>query len=445
MKMWENLKTNYLINLKGQAILELATFGSVVLFCLALLVHFGLQMNYQQNVQMQAFRKSLKLAYYKQGPNAQASLTMLKDKPAVDPRDKWGFADRVSVGGGATVTWGNTLNEIYTTSIDEKDVSDQDLPRLYIDVNQGQSGGMGLANSEINNNLDKDKIGYSFPIYNGALVKDNTKGVFTIAKPRTVSRLQDPNIYKEIGTYIDNSTHDQPDCCDTTKYPGCDKKDYCAKELNLQTDIKVFEDAQDPLIHYATYMQNNGLQRTLDNVVFISPDTVDPSTGKISNSSLDNFLNGTARQYSLIAVKGSFQSEQGNGSHPTNECDSDLYCGVLTDILVMDPRQGEIDTYYADIKPEDKNNPYQPKTLADKQGLLMDSKKVMDYASGTKLTTTETATGISTKTESATTQTVTHKVKLNKASGLPVVDVEIPVTFTPDPVKQGYNYNVKHE
>ncbi len=395
--MWENLKTNYLINQKGQAILELATFGSIVLFCLALLVQFGIQMNYQQNMQMQAFRKALKLAYYKQGMNSQATLIMTKDKPVVNPSDRWGFADRTPISGSASLTWSNTLNEEYVSEIppdlgiigppNPANLPDyRDMPRIYYDIDQDTNGGIGLAKSEINDNLDKSGIG------------TEQKGVFTSANYNWRTDVQ--SLYY-IGTYIENSNH-------TTG-----QKEYVPVLLNPRQDIKVFADPQDLQQKYAAYRVGNGLTRTLSNAVLIS-----------SDAEKEAFLSGKGRGVDIIAVKGDPNKED----CPNNEC------GVLTQILYIDSRLGKIDPYYTDVKPWDKD-----KTLKDRQGLLItDYTKKMDYgASGAKITTTETNTGISTSTESSASQTITHKIKLNDGTVR-----EVPVTFNPN---LPYNYKVSHE
>lgn len=356
--MWENLKTNYMINQKAQAILELATFGSVVLFCLALLIHFGLQMNYQQNVQMQAFRKGLTMAYNSQGPASQASLAVIKEKPVVDPRDRWGFADRVPVGGGASITWSNTLNGVYVNSVSDTP-DNADLPSTHMQVNDW--------------------------------VRSFSTAGF--------GRVYDVSSLMAIGIYADNSGG-------TT--------DYVRLTIDPK-DVKVFQDAEDPQQKYAYYI-SNGLKRTLGSVFLIRSiqDSVDFTLGKL-------------RSVSIIAVAG--EGVNGGG---TDDCDGDNYCGTLKQILYIDPTKGEVDTYYTDVKPWDKD-----KTLAQKQGLLTDYEKKLDYGSGAKITTTETNTGIFTKTESAATQTVTHKIRLNNGT---VIDV--PKTFFPN---QAYNYTVTHE
>lgn len=389
MKKQEFLKQTCLINQKAQSILELAIFGSMVLFCLYLLIHFGLQMNYQQNVQMQAFRKALKLAYFKQGPSSQASLLMIKDKPVVDPRDRWGFSDRTPVGSGAAVTWSNTLNSLYVNSI-LTNPDDRDLPVTYIEINNEdninkKSGGIGLADNEINDNLDKNRPPFQ-----------TTKGIFTTAdfRYKYVS-----DLYR-IGVYMDNSRYRNG------------PKEYYPISLDLARDIKVFRDPQDPQQKYAAYedpLDSRGLKRALTSVVFIH-----------SAAEQRLFEDGKLRPINIIAVWGSLG----------NNCRDDGYCGRLTHILYMDSSRGQIDPYYMDVKPWDSD-----KNLANKQSVLLDYKKELNYNSGASITTTETNTSISTKTNSNATQTITHKIRRNDGT-----TTEVPATFRPT---QNYNYQVK--
>lgn len=291
MRMSVNLKINSLINQKAQAMLELATFGSLLLFCLALLVHFGLSMNYQQNAQMQAFRKGLKIAYYKQGPGSQASFVMVKDKPVVDPRDKWGFGDRVPVGGGASISWDPNLSGMYVADSEaEPDV--RDLPRMYIEMDKS----MRLDDSEINDNIDN--IG----INDKEAAQD--KGIFTTANfaqmalgPEQTLRIYVPDSKNEHGGsyyYIDIKAR----------------------------QVKVLEDADDPKQNYAVYLGADGLIRRL--------------------SSVDLTEDGKIDQVGIIAVRG----DRPGGCDPESR-----ECGQLTWIRYIDPTIGDINTEYTQVEP----------------------------------------------------------------------------------------------
>jgi len=186
-------------------------------------------------------------------------------------------------------------------------------------------------------------------------------------------------------------------------------------------DIKVYEDekgegsAQERPGKSAVY-QYAGLKRTLSSAVLIPND-----------AELEKFLNGESIPVSIIAVGG----ERGN------DCD-DHYCGTLKEILYIDSSAGLIDTSHLEVEPW-----HTEKGLKDKQGLLMDYKKELDYGSGATITVRETKGGISTTTESSAKQTITRYIRLNQRddSGENVV-VEVPVTFSPN---QTYNYEVPYE
>ena len=353
MRIWISLKKNCLINQKAQALVELATFGTVLLFCLALLVHFGLHMNYQQNVQMQAFRKGLKMAYYKSGPSAQTSLTMIKDKPVVDPRDRWGFSDRVPVGGSASVTWDSNLNALFVGDISEWP-KPQDLPKNYIEVDKA----MRVDDSEVNDKIDN------------VLSKD--KGVFTTADYVFMSCAG-----STFGIYLEN-----------TGYKVGRREYYMILRNANANEIKVFED-QTNFQKYAVYKDNNGLVRTLSAVNLNPAHTVYRQL-----------------QVNIFAVDGN------------QSCDNDDgYCGGLSLIRYLDPTAGDIDTYYTEVNPWDKD-----KTLKDKQGLIGDSNKKIIYGLAS-IRNTETPDTISTKTTfGGTSVTLTHKIRLNRWR---VRDVEV--------------------
>jgi hypothetical protein len=356
MKMWENLKKTCSINQKAQALMELAAFGAVLLFCLALLIHFGLQMNYQQNTQMQSFRKGLKMAYYKSGPSSQTSLTMIKDKPVVDPRDRWGFADRVPVGGSASVTWDNNLNSLLVGDVNENP-QPQDLPKSYIEIDKT----MRIDDSEVDDNIDN--------------VLSQDKGVFTTAG----------DVYmacsgSTFGIYLDNPG-----------YQVGSREYYMILRNANANEIKVF--GYPDLQKYAAYKDDNGLIRTLS-AVNLHPDPDDP-----------RYTRYRQLQVNIFAVAGTKEN-----------CD-DGYCGGLSRIRYLDPTAGDIDTYYTEVNPWDKD-----KTLEDKQGLIGDSQKNINYGSASIINTETPSTVSTTTTFNGTSMTLTHKLRLNRRR---VRDVEV--------------------
>jgi hypothetical protein len=89
--------------------------------------------NYQQDVNMRAFRMAMADAYTKDTPGADTSLVLLEDKHIPDPQDMFGIGDVASVGSGADVIWGNTLMTGYA--------EESDLPRIKYVINDPEDGG----------------------------------------------------------------------------------------------------------------------------------------------------------------------------------------------------------------------------------------------------------------------------------------------------------------
>jgi hypothetical protein len=120
-------------NNKAQALVELAVFGSILLFCVAILIQYALDGNYSQQTQMEAFRKALRLAYYKSGPADSSSIVLVKDKPIPDPRDQWGFGERYPITGSGSAVWDNALAGGYVKSFSGK-TNTTDLPSVYFEI-----------------------------------------------------------------------------------------------------------------------------------------------------------------------------------------------------------------------------------------------------------------------------------------------------------------------
>jgi len=134
MRTYRHCKTNCLINQKGQSLVELASFGAILLFCVGMLIQYGMSANYEQNLQMQAFRKAMQAAYERSGPSATVSLSMTKDKSIPNPQDPWGFAEFRPVSASSSATWNNSGHAVYINDYaDEEDPND--LPQSRIEIN----------------------------------------------------------------------------------------------------------------------------------------------------------------------------------------------------------------------------------------------------------------------------------------------------------------------
>ena len=79
---------------RGQAAVELAIFGSLILLALGVFVRYGLRANYSQKLKMDSYTT----ARAEMGGNAQkTTYIMLRDKPIPNPSDPFGVASRDSV------------------------------------------------------------------------------------------------------------------------------------------------------------------------------------------------------------------------------------------------------------------------------------------------------------------------------------------------------------
>lgn len=95
---------------KGQAVTEMAIFGSLILMCFAVLLSYAQTFTEQQTIQQQAFRKALRRAY---DANGMASNTIMKHHRTPNIFGNFGQGNRESVSGSSSVYWskGGTDNE----------------------------------------------------------------------------------------------------------------------------------------------------------------------------------------------------------------------------------------------------------------------------------------------------------------------------------------------
>jgi len=118
----------------GQAAIELAIFGSLILLALGVFVRYGLNVNYSQKIKMDAYGKA------RAEMNSEAESTIyvvLRDKPMPNPSNPFGVTSRDSVF-FASETVGR-LKGVFDTPEYPSDsvglLADPQLPRLIYDIN----------------------------------------------------------------------------------------------------------------------------------------------------------------------------------------------------------------------------------------------------------------------------------------------------------------------
>lgn len=158
-------------SLAGQALLELALFGSILLMLLGVMVSFGMRYSYQQKAMMGAFRKTLnESAVYERG--GQASVTTVSDEHIPNPANPFAIGSVSPFISGASVVRSYKLHENADT--------EEDLPQMTIQI-QGRpfsyktAGFIDLGN--ITASLDKYE-----EIYGGTNVFERPKksGNYTV-------------------------------------------------------------------------------------------------------------------------------------------------------------------------------------------------------------------------------------------------------------------------
>ncbi len=98
------------INKKGQAMVEMAIFGSLILFVFGMLISYTQRMNEQQYIQMEAFRRGLEKACTyagseDSGAGASVQYTLMENKRLADLSDSFRKGNPTTIRGSSSVFW----------------------------------------------------------------------------------------------------------------------------------------------------------------------------------------------------------------------------------------------------------------------------------------------------------------------------------------------------
>lgn len=85
---------------RGQALLELAIFGSLLLLLLGALLNYGLNAEYNQQVMMESFRKALGIA----AGQGTGAVSVVRDNPLPNPSNPFAVGSVLPVAASANVT-----------------------------------------------------------------------------------------------------------------------------------------------------------------------------------------------------------------------------------------------------------------------------------------------------------------------------------------------------
>jgi len=392
---------------RGQALTEFAIFGSILLFCVAMLIQYGLEANYQQQAQMEAFRKAQKMAFYNKGPNSSASLTLIKDKPFPDPNDQMGFAERYPVSASASATWNTDQSAPYISKFsDTPDAGD--LPAVHFEVN-------GVDRTSQVNVRQEGKVPGTFAYYNDSLGNmakaaspgnDNAFGFYT-------ARFEKRPCPSQITVAFEDPQHNNPHNPAGREYftVTVNKEDIVVMNMDdttfghTEVDSGVSDDTE---LLMSPYFRYGGLKY------------------KITQADVD----GDGKLEYIIAV---------NKKKDLFYIDYHDYYGAKRQTTVYTTAGGlQIDTDFTQVNAWDKMPVWGDGSWAltdakpeDRQGLIQDSEKRIRHARS-KIVTTQENGVISSHTDLNATQRIIHKFRMNDGQV-----VEIPVEFS----KTGSYYN----
>ncbi len=131
---------------RGQAMIEVAVMGSLALAALSLLIHMGLRMNYQQQIEQETFRQALGTA--KNGDPVQAVVVyQFRNRIMPDPSFGLPIRPRIQTQASAAVTWHPRL-----TKLEENDRASLPLIRVELD-----GGGADYRSEDLIDDGEPDK------------------------------------------------------------------------------------------------------------------------------------------------------------------------------------------------------------------------------------------------------------------------------------------------
>jgi hypothetical protein len=120
----------------GQAAVELAIFGSLILLAFSVLLMYGQRLDNQQQVKMETFRRALQKAYER---NGSVSYTLKKEGRSFNLFSGFGQGQASTVGSTATVMWQKGMPGNQADS-DDSDYGDRSESFAYNAINDTEIG-----------------------------------------------------------------------------------------------------------------------------------------------------------------------------------------------------------------------------------------------------------------------------------------------------------------
>jgi len=152
--------------INGEALLEVAIFGAIIIMLLGVLINYGLRYNYQQKAMQQAFRKSLNKAVVE--PGVSISNVMISDEHIPNPSDTFGI-------GSATPFTGSAGGVVRDYQMVETASDESALPRITLNIN-GEEFNYTTAGFRDEQNVPEESLDRYKEIYGSGNVWETGEG-----------------------------------------------------------------------------------------------------------------------------------------------------------------------------------------------------------------------------------------------------------------------------
>jgi hypothetical protein len=218
---------------KAQSLSEMAVFGSILLLVLGFLLRYGLQYNYQQQVKMEAFRRSMKMAADSDASQSQ-QVMVVKDAQIPNPQDIFGHGERTTIRGSSDIFWSNN-----TSGVDYSDATT--LPSMTYVFNPDRTFSRGSVYNEIAGSSSVEKgvtkeYTLARKIYaNGAIVTTGGNKLKGVTDPVMVSDMARAKVYQEDDGFTPKSTAKEVMIL-MAEGKDCDNE-YCPKAILEETEL----------------------------------------------------------------------------------------------------------------------------------------------------------------------------------------------------------------
>ena len=134
---------------KGQALLELAIFGSILIVIFGALLGYGLRYSYQQQMDQYVFRKALTKAA--DGSPVVHYQLSVRDRHIPSGDDSFGVGSVTPFSSSAAITRSNKLDET-------ADYTPEDMPDIAIDVNNAPIAKNTFTTADFSYNVDGSNL-----------------------------------------------------------------------------------------------------------------------------------------------------------------------------------------------------------------------------------------------------------------------------------------------